>query len=89
MCLRILKTNSFSGHLCDNLVSLLDKFSPAVVTESAVFVPMFRHFFSEAAVPKLTSPATLQFARRNIAAFADRVDANVRNFFCFFGWLLL
>lgn len=66
------------GHLCDSFMGLVCQLmdrSDSKVTESRLFVPMFRHLLSELAAPKLTSSHTLTFARNGIRAFSEKIAA--------------
>ncbi len=63
------------GHLCDAFLVLLERFSDRhYVIENRLYVPMFKHFLTEAAAPKLTSAGTLRFAREGISQFADQLS---------------
>jgi ubiquitin C-terminal hydrolase len=63
------------GHLCDSFLVLLEKFpDQQVVAQNKLYGQMFRHFLSEGAAPKLTSPGTLRFVRDGFGRFADQLS---------------
>jgi len=64
------------GHLCDSFLVLLEKFpNQQLVAQNKLFGQMFRHFLSEGAAPKLTSPGTLRFVREAFPRFVDQLSA--------------